>query len=193
MIGKDGKSYSMNSTTNYISRFADGFCGCLGCGSVFHLFRECPEKHNKTMRYNFFQDLNAHVSSIRTNEDTPTGQSNNFSAQLLASNSSTSNPTPHNSPIKRAHVCAVFARVSHISPFSQKTMSIPINNSLPSVCLHLGSIEDEENIIRMILDTGAAMNSGNLVYHLWVMYQCPEMVGEFIQYGDRTGYDVLQL
>ena len=45
----------------------------------------------------------------------------------------------------------------------------------------------------MLLDTGTAMNSGSLTYHLWVMSQCPEMVGEFIQYGDGTGYDVVQV
>ena len=72
-------------------------------------------------------------------------------------------------------------------------MPIPINNSLPSVCLHLGSVEDDENKIRMLLNTGAAMNSGNLTYHLWIMSQCPEMVGEFIQCVDDTEYDVVQL
>ena len=45
----------------------------------------------------------------------------------------------------------------------------------------------------MLLDTGAAMNSGSLTYHLWVMSQCPEMIGEFIQYINGTEYDVVQL
>ena len=70
-------------------------------------------------------------------------------------------------------------------------MPVPINNSLPSVCLHLSSVEDEENKIRMLLDTGATMNSGNLTYRLWVMSQCPEVIGEFIQCDDGTGYDVV--
>ena len=78
VIGKDEKSYPMNPTTNYISRFADEFCGCFGCGSVSHLFRECLEKHNKTMKYKYFQDLNDHVPSTRINKDMPTGQSNLF-------------------------------------------------------------------------------------------------------------------
>ena len=55
VIGKDGNPYPMNPTTNCISCFADGFRGCLGCGSVSHLFHECPEKHNKTMKFNFFR------------------------------------------------------------------------------------------------------------------------------------------
>lgn len=87
-------------------------------------------------------DLNNHVSHTRTNEDTPTVQSNNLSVQLLASNSSTSNPNPTNSPIHRARFCAIFVRLSHISPCAQKPMSIPVNNSLPFVCLHLGLVQD---------------------------------------------------
>ena len=38
VIGKDGNTYPMNPTNNYISRFADGFRGCIGSGSVAHLF-----------------------------------------------------------------------------------------------------------------------------------------------------------
>ena len=55
VIGKDGKSYPMNLTTNYISRFADGFRSCLGCGSVSYLFCEYPKKHNKTMKFKIFR------------------------------------------------------------------------------------------------------------------------------------------
>ena len=46
--------------------------------------------------------------------------------------------------------------------------------------------------MRMLLNTGAAMNSRGLTYHLWVMSQCPEMVGEFIQCDESTGCDVVQ-
>ena len=72
-------------------------------------------------------------------------------------------------------------------------MPISINNSLPSVTLHLGLLEDEENTMRMLVDTRAAMNSGNLAYHLWIMSECPKMVGEFIQCGGTSDYDVVKL
>ena len=55
-----------------------------------------------------FQNLNSHVCSPRANEDTPTGQFNIFSTQPIASNSSTSNLPPHNSPIKRARFLFYF-------------------------------------------------------------------------------------
>ena len=58
-------------------------------------------------------------------------------------------------------------------------MPIGINNSLPSVSLILGTLADEKNKIRMLVDTGAAMNTGNLRFHMLVMSQCPDIVDEF--------------
>ena len=72
-------------------------------------------------------------------------------------------------------------------------MPIGINNSLPSVSLILGSSEEEENTMRMLVDTGAAMNTGNIDFHLWVMSQCPDIVDEFLQCGKDTEYDVVHL
>ena len=48
-------------------------------------------------------------------------------------------------------------------------MPISVNNSLPSVSLIIGIHEDEESKMRMLVDTGAAMNTGNLQYHLCIM------------------------
>ena len=72
-------------------------------------------------------------------------------------------------------------------------MPISINNSLPSVSFLLGLTMEADNGMRMLVDTGVAMNSGYLDYHLWVMSQCPEMVAEFLQCGPDTDYDVVQL
>ena len=40
--GKDGKFNLKNPESDYVSRFADGFRGCFGCGSDAHQFRTCP-------------------------------------------------------------------------------------------------------------------------------------------------------
>ena len=48
-------------------------------------------------------------------------------------------------------------------------MPISINNSLPSVSLILGIREDEENKMRMLVDTGVAMNTGNIDFYMWIM------------------------
>ena len=72
-------------------------------------------------------------------------------------------------------------------------MPISIHNYLPSVNLHSDNLEDDENRIRILVDTEATMNTGSLEYHLWVMSQYPEMVEEYIQYGKDTTYDVVHL
>ena len=72
-------------------------------------------------------------------------------------------------------------------------MPININNSLPSVNIQLGLAMEEDNGMRMLVDTGVAMNSGYSDYHLRVMSHCPEMVTEFLQCGENTNYDVVQL
>ena len=82
---------------------------------------------------------------------------------------------------------------NNISHATKKPIPISINNSLLSVNLHLGLIEDDENKMRMLVETGVAMNLGNIAYHLWVMYECLEMVGEFIQCGGKSDYDVVKL
>ena len=44
-------------------------------------------------------------------------------------------------------------------------MPIYINNSLPFVYLHFGTIADDENKMRIRVDTGAVMKTGNKDYH----------------------------
>ena len=49
-------STQKNSNNNYVSSFADGFRGYLGCCYVDHLFHSCPNKASKDMKQ-FCQDL----------------------------------------------------------------------------------------------------------------------------------------
>ena len=72
-------------------------------------------------------------------------------------------------------------------------MPIGINNYLPSVSLILRIQEDEKSKMRMLVDTGKDMNTGNLKYHLWVMSQCPDIVHDFLQCGKDTAYDGVHL
>ena len=87
--GNDGKFYPNNPITNYISRFADEFSGCLGCRSEIYLFRGYPDKHTSEMKKIFFLDLNTHVLSTRNEEVAPISQSNNVSPYTNSSHSNT--------------------------------------------------------------------------------------------------------
>lgn len=64
-------------------------------------------------------------------------------------------------------VFVIFARVIKNFHSFQKPIHISINNSFPSINLHLGIFEDEENLMQMLIDTGSAMNEGILIYYLW--------------------------
>ena len=72
-------------------------------------------------------------------------------------------------------------------------MHIGINNSIPSVSLIIGILEDEENKIRRLIDTGAVMNTSNLRFHMWVMSQCSKIVDDLLQCGKDTAYDIVHL
>ena len=64
---------------------------------------------------------------------------------------------------------------------------------MPSVHLHVGTIVDDENKMRIFVDTDDVITTGNKVYHQWVMTQYPNMVSEYLECGDNTEYDVVQL
>ena len=112
MKGNNGKFYPKNSITNYISRFADGFSGCLGCGSESHKFRECPQKNSSEMKNNFFLDLNAHVPSTRNEEAAPITHSQN--------NSHYTNPS-HSTPPAHQNNLSVYTNSSHSNPPSNQS------------------------------------------------------------------------
>ena len=63
--GKDGRQYPKNPLNGYISQIADGFNGCLGCGSPDHRFRECSRRNDKAVHERIWQELWAHVPSTR--------------------------------------------------------------------------------------------------------------------------------
>ena len=89
------------------------------------------------------------------------------------------NTTTNSQIISKTRWLAIFVRVTDILSSPQKPMHISINNFLPSEFLHLGIPEDDENRMQMLVDTGAAMNTGGLTYHLWVMSQCPDIVEDY--------------
>ena len=47
--------------------------------------------------------------------------------------------------------------------------------------------------MRILVDTGVAMNTGNFDFHMWVMSQCPDIVDAFLQCIKDTDYDIVYL
>ena len=70
-------------------------------------------------------------------------------------------------------------------------MPISIDNSLFSIYLHIGLIMDNENKMRIFVDTSATINTVNTYYYLWVMSKCPSIVAKYLECGADTEYDVV--
>ena len=207
VVKQDGKSYPTNPSNGYVSKYPDSFFGCLGCGSTDHQFRKCKDNRNHDVRKVYWQELWAHfphtqkrpagplttdVPSNSITSQTPPVPPTSVLKHGLGRGSHVNRPAWHTSD-KRPRFFTISVLLSNISSPNQKPMPISINNSLPSVHLNVGLLVDEENKMRMLLDTSAAMNTGNLAYHQWVMSQCPSMVAEYLECGDGTEYDVVQL
>ena len=72
-------------------------------------------------------------------------------------------------------------------------MYISINNNLPCVDFHLGTGTCKTPCLRALVDSRAAMTSGNLDYHRTVMSRFPDIVAEYIECEPGTKYDMVQL
>ena len=73
-------------------------------------------------------------------------------------------------------------------------MHINIDNNLPCVDFKLGhGVGGKAILLRMFIDPGVAMNSGNKHYHRQIMSQFPDIVVEYIECELGTKYDLVQL
>ena len=123
------------------------------------------------------------------------GKKTNTSSVTFASSSPvpTSNSASLHHESKRSRFFTNFAYVSNVSSSSQNPIPININNSLLSINFYLEGKKDDDNRMRILFDIGAAMNTGYLNYHLWVVSQRSERIVEYLQCGEGTEYAVVQL
>ena len=69
------------------------------------------------------------------------------------------------------HIGLLFLSCVTNDSSSPKNILISNNNSLPSMSLHLGIQEDDENQIGMLVDIWAVILTSNLQYQMWAMSQ----------------------
>ena len=60
-----------------------------------------------------------------------------------------------------------------------RAMPLALDNDLPAVELQFGSSDDDEICFCCHLDICAAMNTGNLLLHMWIMTKFPYLVSNF--------------
>lgn len=72
-------------------------------------------------------------------------------------------------------------------------MALDVDNVLPGVELWLGRNASSEVGLLMHLDSCAAMNTGKLSVHQWMIMKYPHLVAEYIRYDNANPFEPLQL
>ena len=76
----DGLQYPKNPENGYVSRYPTTFRGCLGCGQLGHLFKDCSKSRDQEVRADYWQELWCHIPATRkkpaTTRDDRTSRSN---------------------------------------------------------------------------------------------------------------------
>jgi hypothetical protein len=70
-------------------------------------------------------------------------------------------------------------------------MPIRVNNSLPRIHLCLCPPRDAK--LNVLFDSGAALSSGYLPYHLWVMRERPDLLASFEKCDDANPFKPIKL
>ena len=72
-------------------------------------------------------------------------------------------------------------------------MPLAVDNNLPSISLRFGTNDDDEINFRYHLDSCAAMNTGNMLLHMWLMTKYPQAVVSFERCDDPNAFVPLAL
>ena len=72
-------------------------------------------------------------------------------------------------------------------------MLIAIDNGLPHITFSLGSDPTLDPTLCGLMDTCGAPNTAYLLFHLWLMSERPDLVAEFISFGDDNPFEPIKL
>ena len=122
------------------------------------------------------------------------GQGVNIPSRI--SNRRSSSPPNQNkvSEDKNPLILPILVGVNNTSVDGSTPIPINIDNNLRCVDFKLGhEIDGKAILLRMLVDSDAAMNSGNKHYHRQIMSQFPDIVAEYTECGPGTKYNLVQL
>ena len=83
-------------------------------------------------------------------------------------------------------ILPVLVRLNNVNVSVITPIPININNNVTCVDFQLDSDAFKTPSLRALVDSGVAMNSGNLGYHWKVVSQFPDIVVEYIECGPGT-------
>ena len=76
---------------------------------------------------------------------------------------------------------------------NMRLMPLSLDNDLPSALFRFGTSDNDEIPFPCHLDSCAAMNTGSLVLHQWIITNYPEIVQSYEQFDDNTPFAPISL
>ena len=74
-----------------------------------------------------------------------------------------------------------------------RKMPLSLSNDLPAAVFRFGTTSEDEVPFACHLDTFAAMNTGNLHLHQWIITNYPHIVDSYEQYDDANPVNTMTL
>jgi hypothetical protein len=105
-------------------------------------------------------------------------------------------PAAEGKSSKKVCLYSIFVRVLQHSASDLtrvKPFPIRIDNLMPAITLDLGVPPDPSVSLVCLYDTCAAVCSGNLLFHQWVITTFPELVHSYEQFDDSNPFEAIKL
>ena len=98
------------------------------------------------------------------------------------------------SPSKKARMFTLNGTLLNVGATSDlRPMPLALDNGLPAAVLRFGTSVEDEIPFSCHLDSCAAMNTGNLHLHQWIITQHPHLVESYEQYDDEHPFRPITL
>lgn len=78
-----------------------------------------------------------------------------------------------------------YSDLCYIKPTAVLTIPITININLVIVSFNLGTKENDKNFTSTIID------ACRISYNLWIIFQFPDIVAEYLGYDGDTEYNIM--
>jgi hypothetical protein len=185
------------------------------------LFWQCPQHDTPGASAIFYKNLFAHKPHLRKRPPLPSEMisvpppsTQSFSSPAnfpppgcpphpppsQAASPSVSSSSPGPSILKEAKKAKFLVQFvksfsTHIPcpPPILPPMPIAIDNGLPHIAFDLGSDASLDPSLSGFLDTCGALNTGYLLFHLWLMSERPDLVAEFVSFDDSNPFEPIKL
>ena len=127
-----------------------------------------------------------HYGPRNVNNDPAWMQSNNGNG----ASSSSRQDDQSKKPRLFVYAARVFAAHTH---HRLRHMPLDLDNGLPAIEIRFGLTSTTETCFACHVDSCAAMNTGNLLLHEWIMTTYPEIVCSYEQFDDENPFEPLRL